>query len=54
MSVHPGLSVEEVADQTPLDLIMPDQVPFTREPEWEELKNLRELDPTGIYLGKGQ
>ena len=48
-SVHPGVTVEEVQEQTGFRLCVPDDVPVTREPTDEELKLLREvLDPKGI------
>jgi acyl CoA:acetate/3-ketoacid CoA transferase beta subunit len=48
-SVHPGVTVDEVREQTGFELAVPDDVPTTREPSEEELKLLREvLDPRGI------
>jgi hypothetical protein len=48
-SVHPGVDVEQVEAATGFPLVVPDDVPVTREPTDEELKLLREvLDPKGI------
>jgi acyl CoA:acetate/3-ketoacid CoA transferase beta subunit len=48
-SVHPGVTVEEAQEQTGFQLVMPDDVPVTREPTAEELKLLREvLDPKNV------
>jgi glutaconate CoA-transferase, subunit B len=48
-SVHPGVSVEEVCDQTGFDLVIPDKVPVTALPTDEELRVLRErVDPLGL------
>jgi len=48
-SVHPGVTVEQVQEQTGFPLVVPDDVPNTREPTDEELKLLREvLDPKDI------
>ncbi|HEY8482209.1 MAG TPA: CoA-transferase [Spirillospora sp.] len=48
-SVHPGVSVDEVADATGFDLVVPDDVPETRSPSEEELRIMREvLDPKGL------
>jgi acyl CoA:acetate/3-ketoacid CoA transferase beta subunit len=48
-SLHPGVSVEQVADATGFTLTIPDQVPYTREPTPEELRLIREaIDPTGL------
>jgi acyl CoA:acetate/3-ketoacid CoA transferase beta subunit len=48
-SVHPGVSVEQVQAETGFPLVIPEDVPVTREPTDEELKLLREvLDPKGL------
>ena len=48
-SVHPGVTVEEVAAATGFALSIPDDVPRTREPTGEELSLLAEhLDPQGL------
>jgi acyl CoA:acetate/3-ketoacid CoA transferase beta subunit len=47
-SLHPGVSVEEVVEQTGFELTIPDDVPTTRTPDAEELRLIREvLDPGG-------
>lgn len=50
VSVHPGVTVQEVRDNTGFDLAVPGgDVPVTREPTAEELRILREvLDPAGL------
>ncbi|MEW1653918.1 CoA-transferase [Streptomyces sp. NPDC093707] len=49
VSVHPGVTVEEVQDATGFPLVRPDEVPCTREPSEEELRLIREvLDPRGL------
>jgi acyl CoA:acetate/3-ketoacid CoA transferase beta subunit len=46
LSVHPGVTVEEVQKATGFDLAAPDDVPETRLPTMEELVMIREvLDP---------
>ncbi|WP_327722460.1 CoA-transferase [Streptomyces sp. NBC_00490] len=48
-SLHPGVSVEQVAEATGFALNIPDEVPYTREPTEEELELIREvLDPAGV------
>jgi acyl CoA:acetate/3-ketoacid CoA transferase beta subunit len=48
-SVHPGVPVEQVCAATGFRLVVPDDVPTSREPTDEELKLLREvLDPKGL------
>jgi acyl CoA:acetate/3-ketoacid CoA transferase beta subunit len=48
LSVHPGVSVPEVIAATGFDLVIPSEVPVTREPTEEELILIREvIDPSG-------
>jgi acyl CoA:acetate/3-ketoacid CoA transferase beta subunit len=48
-SVHPGVPVEEVVAATGFALVVPDEVPETRDPTPEELDLLRTvLDPRGL------
>ena len=45
-SVHPGGTVDQVVEATGFELVVPDHVPFTRDPTPEELELLRTvLDP---------
>lgn len=49
LSVHPGVSVEEVVAATGFELCLPDEVPTTRRATPEESRLLREvIDPQGI------
>ncbi|MEU2299010.1 CoA-transferase [Streptomyces antibioticus] len=49
VSVHPGVTVEQVREATGFDLVVPDRVPYTREPTAAELRLIREvIDPDGI------
>jgi acyl CoA:acetate/3-ketoacid CoA transferase beta subunit len=48
-SLHPGVSVEQVQEQTGFPLVVPEDVATTREPSDDELRLLREvLDPKDI------
>jgi acyl CoA:acetate/3-ketoacid CoA transferase beta subunit len=48
LSVHPGVSVDEVIRATGFDLIISGEVPVTREPAAEELRLIRDIiDPQG-------
>jgi Fe-S-cluster formation regulator IscX/YfhJ len=48
LSVHPGVTVDEVVAATGFDLVIPSDVPTTREPTAEELHLIREvIDPNG-------
>jgi acyl CoA:acetate/3-ketoacid CoA transferase beta subunit len=47
-SLHPGVTVEQVREATGFELVVPDEVPYTREPSARELELIREvLDPRG-------
>ncbi|MER6996371.1 CoA-transferase [Streptomyces sp. NPDC000410] len=47
-SLHPGVTVEQVREATGFDLVIGDEVPYTREPTSEELRLIREvIDPAG-------
>ncbi|HEY0644826.1 MAG TPA: CoA-transferase [Nocardioides sp.] len=51
VSVHPGVTIEEVQSATGFELALPDggEVPTTREPSAEELAIIRDvLDPKGL------
>lgn len=48
-SLHPGVSVEQVAEATGFALTIPDDVPLTRDPTEAELRLIREvIDPKGL------
>jgi acyl CoA:acetate/3-ketoacid CoA transferase beta subunit len=48
-SVHPGVTVDEIAEATSFALVVPDDVPETRAPTDEDLRLLREvLDPQSL------
>lgn len=45
-SLHPGVTVDQVMEATGFDPVIPDEVPYTREPTDQELELIREvLDP---------
>ncbi len=47
-SLHPGVSLEEVRDNTGFDLAVADPLPTSRQPTDSELAILRKLDPQGL------
>ena len=51
-SVHPGFTVDDILDNVSFDLIVPEHVPETEPPTYEELRILREIDKEGLYLGR--
>ena len=50
-SVHPGVAVEDVRNNTDWNLKVADDLKITEEPSEKELLILRQLDPKRIYLG---
>jgi len=53
LNVHPGVTVDDVVENTSFKLIIPENVPATSPPTDEELQLLRdEIDPSGIVIGK--
>lgn len=50
-SLHPGVTVETVKENTGFELVIPAQVGGNEPPSSEELRILRqEIDPTGFYI----
>ncbi|MBN1390418.1 MAG: 3-oxoacid CoA-transferase [Candidatus Thermoplasmatota archaeon] len=52
ISIHPGVTVQQVIENTGFELIVPDEVGTSPLPTAEELSRLREIDPDGIIIGK--
>ncbi len=53
VSLHPGISFDEVAANTGFPLHRPDSIAVTPLPSAEELRILREeIDPKSVYLGQ--
>jgi glutaconate CoA-transferase, subunit B len=50
-AVHPGVTVEQVRDMTPFDLLVADPVKTTTPPTANELGLLRSLDPERQFIG---
>jgi acyl CoA:acetate/3-ketoacid CoA transferase beta subunit len=53
VSVHPGVSVDDVVEATGFELVVPADVPETREPTGAELELIRDvIDPRGARLAE--
>lgn len=53
LSLHPGVTIEQVKANTGFNLIIPENVEITEPPTKEELRILRtEIDPAGLVLGR--
>lgn len=53
-TIHPGIAVQQVLENSGFDLIVPKSVPTTELPTPEELRLLRQIDPNGIYIPKAR
>jgi acyl CoA:acetate/3-ketoacid CoA transferase beta subunit/acyl CoA:acetate/3-ketoacid CoA transferase alpha subunit len=52
VSIHPGVTVEQINEQSSFAIHIPKTVPVTSAPSAEELKILKLIDPTGIVIRK--
>ena len=52
LAVHPGVTVEQIQENSEFEILIPDHVETTQEPTAEERRLLREIDPTGMAIGK--
>jgi acyl CoA:acetate/3-ketoacid CoA transferase beta subunit len=53
VAVHPGVTVEEILDNSSFDIIIPEKFATSPEPPEADLEALRtQVDPTGIIIGK--
>ncbi|HOX28854.1 MAG TPA: 3-oxoacid CoA-transferase, partial [bacterium] len=50
LSVHPGVTVEQVLENSGMDIIIPEFVENSPEPTEDEIRILHEIDPTGIVI----
>jgi glutaconate CoA-transferase subunit B len=53
-TIHPGVTAQQIVENSGFDLIVPSSVPETELPTHEELRLLREIDPTGIYIPRAK
>jgi acyl CoA:acetate/3-ketoacid CoA transferase beta subunit len=52
LAVHPGVTIEDVRENSSFEIIVPEKVETTKPPTQEELLLLHEIDPTGMSIGK--
>ena len=50
LSVHAGVSIDNVQENTGFDLLIPDDVPTTPEPTADEIGIIAKLDPNNMRL----
>jgi glutaconate CoA-transferase subunit B len=52
LAVHPGVTIEQIQENSEFEILIPDHVGTTSPPTPEERRLLREIDPTGMAIGK--
>jgi len=52
LAVHPGVTIAQIQDNSEFEILIPDHVETTEPPTPEERRLLREIDPTGMAIGK--
>ena len=50
ISLHPGVTIEQIKENSSMDIIIPDKIETSPEPTEKELKILKEIDPIGIVI----
>jgi glutaconate CoA-transferase, subunit B len=53
LSLHPGVTIDEIKENSSFDIMLPSRIRTSPEPSEKDLRILRqEIDPAGIVLGK--
>ncbi|MGQ9492388.1 MAG: CoA-transferase subunit beta [Anaerolineae bacterium] len=52
LATHPGVTIEQIQENSDFEILIPDRVETTEPPTPEERRILHEIDPTGIAIGK--
>ena len=53
ISHHPGVSLEEIRENSEFEILLPEEISVSPEPSSDDLRLLREvIDPTGMAIGK--
>ena len=52
LATHPGITVDDVRASSSFELVVPDQVGTSEPPPPDVRRILREIDPTGMVIGK--
>ena len=51
LATHPGVSVDQVLENTGFELVLPDHIRHTEPPTPDVRRILRQIDPTGMVVG---
>ncbi len=49
-TIHPGVTTEQIIENTEFELIVPRNIPETEAPRRQELELLAAIDPKGVYI----
>ena len=52
LALHPGVTVEQVQENSEFEILLPEHIGITEPPTAEQRRILHEIDPLGIALGK--
>jgi acyl CoA:acetate/3-ketoacid CoA transferase alpha subunit/acyl CoA:acetate/3-ketoacid CoA transferase beta subunit len=52
LSLHPGVTVDQILGNSGFEIIIPDDVSLTKPPTRNELSLLKKIDPAGMVIGK--
>ena len=52
LSLHPGVTLEQIKENSGFEILLPDHVSITTPPSQKELKILKKIDPAGMVIGK--
>ena len=52
LAIHPGISLEQIRENSNCEILTPQHLDVTEPPTPEQRRLLREIDPTGMVIGK--
>ena len=52
ISIHPGITVDQIINNSGFDILIPEKIGITKPPTKNELKILKDIDPAGMVIGK--
>jgi acyl CoA:acetate/3-ketoacid CoA transferase alpha subunit/acyl CoA:acetate/3-ketoacid CoA transferase beta subunit len=52
LSLHPGVTIEQIKENSGFEIHIPDNVTVTMPPSQKELQLLKKIDPAGMVIGK--
>jgi glutaconate CoA-transferase subunit B len=52
ISIHPGITIDQIKNNSSFDIIIPEKILVTKPPTKNELKILKDIDPAGMVIGK--